>query len=412
MLPPKHQLALSILANPCFFLPVHAARLVAVEALLPSPAAAGSSGTNYDTTTPEARATASEVVNDKFFIPAIVTMGVFVALIVVCLYKIGWCFNRKQRDKAYERTAYPVPAHLQPQPDPAIPRPVSLNMDGGNTWNKRQSALQRKSPPTVYGNLPPPSRLATTERQPTISEYSTQPPGAFQPRPSAPQVAMSVQRTAPPAQDSGRGYWNQGARMSTFSADQSSTTQLGSGDPSSPPTNYQPYPGYAPSQSYTAQSQPYPSQSQRYPTQPQGQSYGGQNPQYPTQTYPNAAQNPPNNSAYSPPALSYASSSPSSNSPSEKRQHQPHPNVTDSFYGPSHPQQAQYGYGVGDQKRSEGQWSGEKARMTDGSDGGRPAYANPNAEASSSMEPPGYRTDGVPTAWYRDQKSGLKAALG
>jgi len=50
----------------------------------------------------------SDVVKDKYFIPAIASMGAVLLLSFVCCYCLGWCFNRKRMQKSYSRTAYPA----------------------------------------------------------------------------------------------------------------------------------------------------------------------------------------------------------------------------------------------------------------------------------------------------------------
>jgi hypothetical protein len=50
----------------------------------------------------------SDVVKDKYFIPAIASMGTVLLLSFVCCYCLGWCFNRRRMQKFYSRTAYPA----------------------------------------------------------------------------------------------------------------------------------------------------------------------------------------------------------------------------------------------------------------------------------------------------------------
>lgn len=53
-----------------------------------------------------------DVLKDKYFIPAIATIGAFVILALICCYWLGWCFNSRRVDRYYSRTSYPTPSKL------------------------------------------------------------------------------------------------------------------------------------------------------------------------------------------------------------------------------------------------------------------------------------------------------------
>lgn len=54
------------------------------------------------------RATANEVVHNKYFIPAIASMGGILIVVALCFWWLGWCGNRKKMANYHAKSSYPT----------------------------------------------------------------------------------------------------------------------------------------------------------------------------------------------------------------------------------------------------------------------------------------------------------------
>ncbi|KDR84496.1 hypothetical protein GALMADRAFT_220231 [Galerina marginata CBS 339.88] len=188
------------------------------------------------------RSAASNVAHDKYFIPAIASIGVVLLVALLCLVSL---LRESPRP-----ILPPVTGVGQPQPDrPPLPYLPSQTdsvspSESVSTRSKRQTKVQRKPAPAFQPspNQTPPGTASRPNYSQSMNTSIHPTPGVPQhpslamynpePLPFTPSLPMSVTRTAPAPGPTGKGYWTQeGPRMSSLSdgsAGQSST-QIGSG---------------------------------------------------------------------------------------------------------------------------------------------------------------------------------------
>lgn len=159
-----------------------------------------------------------DVLKDKYFIPAIAAIGVFVILALICCYWLGWCFNSRRVDRYYSRTAHPTPGRLMIR-SPGIAnlrvgfllsatttntRPINLDaVDGADAEldkeiARRTSSVQRKAtPPSTQGSIP---------GSPVSTSTAQVPPGVHHPTNSWQQYGYSGSPQWPQAAPVSHGF--------------------------------------------------------------------------------------------------------------------------------------------------------------------------------------------------------------
>ncbi|KAF9535214.1 hypothetical protein CPB83DRAFT_843675 [Crepidotus variabilis] len=85
------------------------------------------------------RATASQVVHNKYFIPAIASMGGVLIVVAVCFWWLGWCGNRKKMANYHAKSSYPTRRETMH---------VHSNVAPMTEGTKRSSQLSRKPVPS------------------------------------------------------------------------------------------------------------------------------------------------------------------------------------------------------------------------------------------------------------------------
>ena len=265
------------------------------------------------------RYSTSAIVHDKYFIPAIVSMGVLFILAAVCCFMLGWCRPSRDRHDAGEATVWRPPLVSQSKSLSfflCLLRSINLLFVTGrsvNNLNSRPSS-RRLSAATSNGTLDRTLDRRSSKRKlppangsSPVGPYQPQTPGTYTPMQQsntnmnegvAPTHGFQlIQRTQPQFQvpmnvtpSRAGGYYNQqNPRMSELSSATSHTdsTQVGSGQTSPGAagvgsgyggggsyfgTTQQAYPqNYVPSPHSYSQHQPQP-QTYSQP-QPQPQTY-------------------------------------------------------------------------------------------------------------------------------------------
>jgi len=100
----------------------------------------------------EARGT--NVLKDKYFIPAIATISAFVLLSLVCLYFLGYCCNSKKMDEFHSKSA--APARPVIRNSASYQRPI-VNLNGAEGSDRYSNVSHSRTPPhTTPPALPSP----------------------------------------------------------------------------------------------------------------------------------------------------------------------------------------------------------------------------------------------------------------
>ncbi|KIM38710.1 hypothetical protein M413DRAFT_447660 [Hebeloma cylindrosporum] len=268
------------------------------------------------------RFSTSEIIHDKYFIPAIVSMGVLLIFVVLCCFMLGWCFKRRDRHGPGSGAVWRPPLVNDMAQRRSLnnlnSRTPSRPLSGATSEGGEGPTLGRRSSKRKPAPAPAPNTQANLA--PNAYQSTAQTPGAYAPTqqynantnagvaPTQSHGFQPIQQTQPQFQvpmsvtpsRAGGYYHQQNPRMSAFSSGTShteSSTQIGSGKTSpgaagvgsgygggggyfgtahhtphqqAPPQNYMPPPP-PPPHSY-AQQQPQPAYAQP-------QSYGYSQPQ-------------------------------------------------------------------------------------------------------------------------------------